>query len=80
MNSNKIYSILLEFGDSKPSQLYYKAFFFFQNLYLDTKTTFVLPCIVTKYSRFGVFQYKLLSSVLYLNEMLFRFGKIDPLL
>ena len=35
------------------------------------------PRIVTKDSRPGVFQYKLLNNVLYLNKMLFRFGKID---
>ena len=35
------------------------------------------PRIVTKDSRPRVFQYKLLNNVLYLNKMLFRFGKID---
>ena len=40
----------------------------------------MLPPIVTKYSRLQVFQYKLLSNVLYLNQMLFRFGKIDSTL
>ena len=76
MNSKKIYSILIESGDSKPSvQLYYNLF---PNL--DWKTTYVLPCIVTKYSRLWVFQYKLLSNVLYLNKMLFKFEKIDSLL
>ena len=37
----------------------------------------MLPRIVTKDSRLRVFQYKLLSNVLYLKKMLFRFGKID---
>ena len=37
----------------------------------------MLPRIVTKDSRLQVFQYKLLNNVLYLNKMLFRFGKID---
>ena len=37
----------------------------------------MLPRIVTKDSRLRVFQYKLLNNVLYLNKMLFRFGKID---
>ena len=32
---------------------------------------------ITKDSRVLVFQYKLLSNVLYLNKMLFKFGKID---
>ena len=65
---------LIEFGDSKTSfQLYYKTIF--QNLNLDWKTTYVLPRIVIKDSRFSVFQYKLLNNVLYLNKMLFRFGE-----
>ena len=37
----------------------------------------MLPRIVIKDSRLQVFQYKLLNNVLYLNKMLFRFGKID---
>ena len=37
----------------------------------------MLPRIATKDSRLRVFQYKLLSNVLYLKKMLFRFGKID---
>ena len=48
-----------------------------QNLNLDWKTIYMLPRIVTKYSSLLVFQYKLLNNVLYLNKMLFRFGKID---
>ena len=37
----------------------------------------MLPRIVTKDSRLQVFQYKILNNVLYINKMLFRFGKID---
>ena len=37
----------------------------------------MLPRIVTKDSRLQVFQYKLLNNFLYLNKILFRFGKID---
>ena len=36
-----------------------------------------LYAIVTKDSRLRVFQYKILNSVLYLNKMLFMFGKSD---
>ena len=68
-----MFIILIESGDSKPfSQLYYKIFI--QNLNLDWKTIYVLPCIVTKESRLQIFQYKLLNNVLYLNQMFFRFG------
>ena len=75
MNRKEIYSILTESSDSKPSQLYYKNVF--ENSNLDWKTIYMLPRTVTKDSRLQVFQYKLLNNVLYLNKMLFRFGKID---
>ena len=79
MSSKEIYSILLESSDSKPSsQLYYKNVF--QNANLDLKTIYMLPHIVTKDLRVRIFQYKLLNNVLYLNKVLFRFGKIDSFL
>ena len=79
LTSKEIYNILIESTDSKPSaQIYYKNFF--QNTNLDWKTIYMLPRIVTKDSRLQVFQYKLLNNVLYLNKMLFKFGKIDSLL
>ena len=74
LNRKEIYSILTESSDSKPSQLYYKNVF--ENSNLDWKTIYMLPRTVTKDSRLQVFQYKLLNNVLYLNKMLFRFGKI----
>ena len=37
----------------------------------------MVPRIVSKDSRLQEFQYKLLNNVLYLNKMIFRFGKID---
>ena len=52
-------------------------FFFFQNSNLDWKTVYMLPRIVTEDSKLWLFQYRLSRNVLYLNEMLFRFGKID---
>ena len=76
LNSREIYNILIESTDSKPSaQIYYK--FFFQKSNLDWKTIYMLPRIVTKDSRLQEFQYKLLNNVLYLNKMLFKFGKTD---
>ena len=52
----------------------------FRNSNLDWKAIYVLPRIATKDSRVGLFQYKLLKNVLYLNKTPFRFGKIDRLL
>ena len=75
LTTKVIYSIIIKSSDWKPStQLYYKNVF--QNSNLDWKTIYMLPRIVTKDSRLQVFQYKLLNNVLYLNKMLFRFGKI----
>ena len=37
----------------------------------------MFPRIITKVSRLRIFQYRLLNSVLDMNEMLFRFGKIN---
>ena len=75
LNSKEIYNILTESTDSKPAQIYYQIFF--QNSNLDWKTIYMLLRIVTKDSRLQVFQYQLLNNVLYLNKMLFKFGKID---
>ena len=76
LSSKEIHSILFESSDSKPSfQLYYKNIF--QNSNLDWKTIFMLSRIVTKDSRLRVFQCKLLNNFLFLNTMLFRFGKIN---
>ena len=76
LNSKEIYNVLIESTDSKPSaQIYYN--FFFQKSNLDWKTIYMLPRIVTKDSRLQEFQYKLLNNVLYLNKMLFKFGKTD---
>ena len=75
MSSKDIYSTLIESGDAKPSsQFYYENIF--QNPNLDWKNIYMLPRIVAKDSRLRVFPYKLLKNVLYLNKMLFRFGKI----
>ena len=75
LSSKDIHSILIESSDAKPcSQFYYENIF--QNPNLDWKTIYMLPRIVAKDSRLRVFPYKLLNNVLYLNKMLFRFGKI----
>ena len=76
LNSKEIYTILTESGASESySRLYYH--FFFQNSNLDWKATYVLPLIVTNNSRLKIFLYKLLHNGLYLNKILFSFGKTD---
>ena len=79
IEQQKNYSILIESTDSTPSsQTYYTNIL--QNSNLDWKAIDMLPRIVTNDSRLQVCQCKLLNNVLYLNKMLFRFGKIYSLL
>ena len=73
-----IWEISIFLKKSKSCILCYRNVF--QNSNLDWKTICMLPRIVTKDTRLRVFQYKLLNNVLYLNKMLFRFGKVDSLL
>ena len=61
LNSEEIYSILIESSDSKPSFQWY--YIFFQNSSLAWETISVLSRIVTKNSRLRIFQYKLLNNV-----------------
>ena len=48
----------------------------FPNQNFDWKKTYVLPRLVTLNSFQGNFQCKILHNILYLNNMLFTFGKI----
>ena len=57
------------------SQSYYQKLF--QTTNLDWKNIYILPRIVTLDTKVRIFQYKLLNNVLYLNKMLFKFGKIN---
>ena len=50
------------------------------NLHLDWKKIYLLVHIVTKDNNLCAFQFKLLNDVLYLNKMLFKFGKSGALL
>ena len=52
----------------------------FQNLELEWEDIYTLPRRVTINTNLRIFQYKLLHNILYLNEMLFKFGKkVSPL-
>ena len=52
----------------------------FQNPELEWKTIYTLPRRVTINTNLRIFQYKLLHNVLYLNKMLYKFGKkLSPL-
>ena len=76
LTSKEIYNILISTNILQPSsQNYYQRLF--QATSLDWKNIYILPRIVTLDTRFRTFQYKLLNNVLYLNKLLYRFGKID---
>ena len=47
----------------------------FQNPELEWEDIYTLPRRVTINTNLRIFQYKLLHNVLYLNEMLYKFGK-----
>ena len=59
--------------EQTASRLYYQKEF--SNTNLDWKKIYLLVCIATKDSTMRAFQFKLLNNVLYLNKMLFKFGK-----
>ena len=59
--------------EQTASRLYYQKKF--SNSNLDWKKVYLQVCIITKESTLRAFQFKLLNNVLYLNKMLFKFGK-----
>ena len=74
LNSKEIYNFLIaQKEEQTPSRLYYQKKF--SNSYLDWKNIYLLVRIVTKDSTVRAFQFKLLNNVLYINKMLFKFGK-----
>ena len=74
LSSKDIYNFLIaQKEEQTASRLYYQKKF--SNSNLDWKKIYLLVCIVTKDSTLRAFQFKLLNNVLYLNKMLFKFGK-----
>ena len=50
----------------------------FQNLELEWKDIYTIPRLVAINTNLRIFRYKLLHDILYLNEMLYKFGKRYP--
>ena len=76
LNSPTLYEILIHANNIKPtSQTHFENLF--SNFKLDWKSTYLLPRCVTLDTNLTTFQYKLLNNVLYLNNMLFSFKKVD---
>ena len=74
LSSKEIYNFLIAQKEEQISSglSYQKKF---SNSNLDWKNIYLLVHIVTKDSNLRSFQLKLLNNVLYLNKMLFKFGK-----
>ena len=74
LSSKEIYNFLIaQKEEQTASRLYYQKKF--SNSNLDWKKIYLLVRIVTKDRTLRAFQFKLLNNVLYLNKMLFKFGK-----
>ena len=73
--AREIYSVfILSSGNTPTSQKYFGKVFPNENF--DWKKIFILPRIVTINDFQRNFQYKILHNILYLNKILFTFGKI----
>ena len=76
LNSATLYEIFIDANNVKPtSQTYFDNLF--SNFKPDWKSIYLLPRRVTLDTNLRMFQYKLLNNVLYLNNILFRFKKVD---
>ena len=74
LTSKELYSIFVCKKTRIPtSQQYFHSLFPDSNLYW--KLIYLLPREISRSTSCRTFQYKKLSNVLYLNKMLFRFGK-----
>ena len=74
LTAREIYSVLLlSSGNTPTSQKYFGKVFPNENF--DWKKIYILPRVATINSFQRNFQYKILYNILYLNKMLFTFGK-----
>ena len=75
LTARETYSmLLLSSGNTPTSQKYFGKVF--RNENFDWKKIYILPRICTINSFQRKFQYKIRHDILYLNKMLFNFGKI----
>ena len=76
LNSATLYAILIDANNIKPnSQTHFENLF--PNFKSDWKSIYKLPRRMSLDTNLRMFQCKLLNNVLYLNNMLFRFKKVD---
>ena len=76
LNTVTLYEIRIHANKIKPTSQTY-----FENLFPNCKpgweSIYSLPRRVTLDANLRMFQYKLLNNVLYMNNMIFRFKKVD---
>ena len=79
LSSRELYNMLLILNIEKPTdRIYFQKKF--QKSELEWKDLCTLPRHATINTNLRVFQHKLLHNILYLNEMLYVFGKkVSPL-
>ena len=76
LSSKEIYNFLTSWKEETISlRLYYQEKLNVKNL--DLKNIYLSACIITKVTKLCAFQFKLLSNMLYVNKMFFKFGKIE---
>ena len=76
LKSIALYEIVIYVNKIKPaSQIYFEKLF--PNFKPDWKSICLLPRRVTLNKKLKILQYKLLNNVFYMNNMLFRFKKVD---
>ena len=75
LSNKEIYNFhITQNKETTSSRLYYQNKFNDNNF--DWKNIYLLVDNVPKDSKLRAFQFKLLNNVLYLNKMVFKFGKI----
>ena len=79
LNSRELYNMQLILKvEQTTAQTYFEKKC--QNPELEWKDIYTLPRRVTINTNLRIFQYKLLHNILYLNKMLYKFGKkVSPL-
>ena len=76
MESRELYQIKISESYEKPtSQLHYERYF--NKFDFNWKLIYLLPHMVTVNTKLRVFRYKILSSILFVNKMLFKFRKVE---
>ena len=75
VSSKEIYLILVDTNTVKPTAQDYLEKFFDSSEFNWEKIYFLI-CNITLDTKVRVLQYKVLHNILYVNKMLFKFGKV----